>query len=897
MARRRTAATLIMCSLGWLAACAPAPAPPAEDWWPGQEVLAEPAELLEIPSLEEDEFLAEVRRVAAETVAVPTNRENYAERAALARRFYNALEAAGILIPRVALLGMNLVEARFTDPDPLFASYAGAVDVILQGGLRMLENRGRLGEVVVVRPSDMLLVARRYTTIELVWSVGAMSVGPGTKIRFSGDWFDDSSPLQFSRPHAPGYVTVRCSNPDVRLATGMEYWNAVWGSLYPPGLARPVVTVLEGTLTEGDTLTIVLGDTSGGGPGYLVRSTAIDVQPIRVELSLTGGQYEYMPIGEPHFRVRGGSAHHLRLVIPTTVRRDRPFVARAAVEDLYANRAIDPPATLILRHGEVELARATHVPGDPAVFQFEGITWPEDHEGALVLTVRDERGRLYGASNSAVAVADDQPLLYWGQLHGHEGYTDGSGTAEWWMRYARDVGFLDFGSLSSHDIMISELYLRDVLRATAKYHSDHRFVTLKGYEWTQDTRFGGHHNVYYRSTEQRNVPAYEAPMISDLYRIQREINGAENVLIIPHCHQPGDWNFNDAAMERLVEIYSTHGSFEWFGRRYLEMGFHVGLTTGGDDHTGHPGNNMGLAVNRFGQTAVFASELTRDGVFDALVSRRCYGTSVARIYLDTRTAGAPMGSEVEVPRPSPASIRVEGVVAGTAPIARVVAVVNGRDSHTVDYLQGGDGDRILLRVMVGSSSEPTGSARVLPPLSSEYRVGRISVDGARVVGVTPLGLEGPGDSFVQSGDDRVDFFCTTRGDEDGVLLELDAWPAAGAVRLELFGAPDIDPAVRGLVTIPNPLWGEERLLPERDLIARFRIPASEMAAGAQSRQFAERSYVRVERVRGDLEAYREFAFDITDGVKEQGENYVYVRVEQVDDERAWSSPVWVTWEN
>jgi hypothetical protein len=883
-------------ALGGLTACTPVTAPPAEDsWWPGPEILSEPAELLEIPSLEDDEFLAEVRRTAAEAASVPTNRENYVERATLARRFFNALEAGGVVIPRVALLGMNLVEARAADPDPLFASYAGAVDVILQGGLRMLEERGRLGEVVVVRPSDMRLVARRYTTIELVWRVGAMPVGPGTKIRFSGDWHDDSAPLQFSRPHAPGYVTVRCSNPDVRLATGMEYWNAVWGSLYPPGLARPVVTVVEGTLAEGDTLTLVLGDTSGGGPGYLVRSTAIDVQPIRVELSLTGGQYEYVPIGEPHFRVRGGAAHHLRLVIPTTVRRDRPFVVRASVEDLYANRAIDPPATLILRHGEVELARVGHVPDDPAVFHFEGITWPEGHEGPLVLRVENEGETLFGTSNPAVVVADDQPLLYWGQLHGHEGYTDGSGTAEWWMRYARDVGFLDFASLSAHDIMISELLLRDVLRATAKYHQDNRFVTLKGYEWTQDTRFGGHHNVYYRSTEQRNIPAYEAPTISDLYRIQREVNGAENVLIIPHCHQPGDWNFNDAAMERLVEIYSTHGSFEWFGRRYLEMGFHVGLTTGADDHTGHPGNNMGLAANRFGQSAVFASELTRDGIFDGLVARRCYGTSVARIYLDTRTEGAPMGSELELPRPSPASIRVDGVVAGTAPIARVVAVVNGRDSHMLDYLQEGDSDRVFLRVMIGSSSEPTDGSRVLPPLSSEYRLGRIAVVGARVVGVTPLGLEGPGDSFVQSGDGRVDFFCTTRGDEDGVLLELDAWPENGQVLFEAFAAPDIDPSVRGRVTIPNPMWGEERLLPERDLIARLRIPAPEMGTAPQTRQFGEHSYVRVERVRGDLEAYREFAFDITDNLRDSGENYVYVRVEQIDDERAWSSPVWVTW--
>jgi hypothetical protein len=858
-------------------------------------MLDQPAELLEIPSLDDEEFLAEVRQLAADVNSDPTNRENAPARVELARRFYSALEADGILMPRIGLLALNLVEARAADPDALFQSYAVGVDIILQAGLAMLENRGRMGEVEVVRPSDMRLVARHYTTIELAYHVGSVVIGPGAKIRFSGDWHDDSSPLQFSRPQAPGFVSVRSSNPAVRLVTGMEYWNAVWGSLYPPGLARPTVTVVEGTLTEGDTITFVLGDRAQGSPGLLVRSTAIDVQPIRVELSPTGLPFEYVPIAEPRFRVGGGPPHHIRVVAPTTVREGDAFTVRAAVEDLYANRAEGGPDTLILMHSDDELARARAVAGDPAIFHFSGVGFPDRHEGPLVLSARDAAGSLHGSSNPVVQVSSDEPLIYWGQVHGHENYTDGSGTAEWYMRYARDVGFLDFASLSSHDIMISELHLRDVLRATAKYHQDHRFVTLKGYEWTQDARFGGHHNVYYRSEEQRNIPAYEAPLITDLYRLQREFNGSDNVLIIPHCHIPGDWNFNDAAMERLVEIYSTHGSFEWFGRRYLEQGYHVGLMTAADDHTGHPGNNLGLAANRAGQTAVFADELTREAIFDGLVARRCYGATMGRIYLATRTEGAPMGSEIELERAGRPRIRVEGTVVGTAPIARVVAVVNGNDSHVINYLSGDENGTPVLRLMVGSSSEPTDATRVLPPLGSSYRLGRILVTGARLKSITPLGLEGVGDSFVQTGDRRVDFFCTTRGDEDGVLLELDEWPEDGSLTVELYDAPYMDPSVRGRVTRPNSLWGEERLLPERDLIERFVFPLGEVSTSARRRDFSKRSFVRLERMRGQLDAYQEFAFDVASNVRGDREDYVYIRVEQIDDERAWSSPVWVSW--
>jgi hypothetical protein len=862
-------------------------------WWPDEALLELPAEIHEIPSLDDQEFMAEVRRTAIEIQAKPTDRETFRERADLARKFYNVLEANGFMVPRVALLGLNLVEARASDPDRLFRLYAGAIDAVIPAGVFLLEHGSEMGEVEVVRPKASTLQARSYTTIELVYRVGALGVPEGARFRFSGDWHCDISPMQFTRPVYPGYVTVRSSNPDVRLVTGMEYWNAVWGSLYLPGLARPTVTVLGGSLEEGDTVTFVLGDRSGGGPGLLVQSTAIDVMPIRVELSLSGKALEFLPVGEPHFSVHGGGPHHLRVVGPTTVRRGEPFTVRAAVEDAHFNRAVGGPSRLLLLNGAEQIAEAEAVEGNPAIFHFERLSLPDDASEPVYLKVTDPERTMQAISNPIVPIGADEPRLYWGQVHGHEAYTDGSGTAEWYMRYARDVGFLDFASLSAHDTMISELHLRDVLRATEKYNEPGRFVTLKGYEWTQDTRFGGHHNVYYRDAEQRIVPCYEAATIDELYRIQREANDPEKVLIIPHCHQPGDWSFNDAEMQRLVEIYSAHGSFEWFGRRYLEQGYHVGLMTASDDHTGHPGNNAAQTNNRTGQTAVFAHELTRSAIFDAMKARRVYGSTVARIYLSTQVEGAPMGTEVQRPRPAEPALRVEGRVAGDAPIARVVAVCNGKDSHAVDYLAAGE-ESNLVRIMVGSSSEPKPGG-VLPPLDREYRLGRVRIRGATILKATALGLEGVGERFAQTGANQVDFFSATRGDEDGVLLELEQWPEDGVLVVELFEAPNVDPNGRGLISTRNAIWGEARLRPQGDVISRLEVPLATMADGAWRQQLELNTFVRVERVPGDLERYREFAFDVTDNVDPNGENYVYVRAEQIDDERAWSSPVWVSW--
>ena len=59
--------------------------------------------------------------------------------------------------------------------------------------------------------------------------------------------------------------------------------------------------------------------------------------------------------------------------------------------------------------------------------------------------------------------------------------------------------------------------------------------------------------------------------------------------------------------------------------------------------------------------------LTRDAIFDALYERRTYATTGARILLDFRVNGAPMGSEA-VARDAP---RLELTAHGRAPIERI----------------------------------------------------------------------------------------------------------------------------------------------------------------------------------------------------------------------------------
>ena len=98
------------------------------------------------------------------------------------------------------------------------------------------------------------------------------------------------------------------------------------------------------------------------------------------------------------------------------------------------------------------------------------------------------------------------------------------------------------------------------------------------------------------------------------------------------------------------------------------MGRHFGIIASSDNHFARPGREG------FGVMAVYAPELTREAVFDAIRHRRTYGTTGCRLLLDFALNGTPMGGEVRLEPGQPA--RIVGHVVGAAPI-RFVEILRG----------------------------------------------------------------------------------------------------------------------------------------------------------------------------------------------------------------------------
>ncbi|MYF96852.1 MAG: DUF3604 domain-containing protein, partial [Holophagales bacterium] len=385
------------------------------------------------------------------------------------------------------------------------------------------------------------------------------------------------------------------------------------------------------------------------------------------------------------FEVVGGAAERVHGFAPSIVGTGEPFLISVRAEDRAYNRATrDIPGLQVLLDGE----QVVELPAGQAIHLVELVA---DAEGVQRYTFRSPDGEVTGAANPVWVQADPEHRLYWGETHGHSGFAEGQGTPEGYFSFARDDARLDFITMSEHDIWLTDGLWEELNEAVRKFHREGELLVFAGYEWTSPRQRGGHHNVFFRNVGMQRVGVQEAPNLSDLYRGLRAEYDTDDVLIIPHAHQNGDWRQNDFQMENLIEIMSGHGTFEWFGSRYLEQGFRVGFVSASDDHLGHPGYSPGHQAGASGRrsnifqfgglAAAWAPARTTDAVFGALKARHAYATTGAqRIVLDARLNGAVMGSELDQ-----TDRRVlEGRAIGTGPIRRVDLIRNGEVVATFD---------------------------------------------------------------------------------------------------------------------------------------------------------------------------------------------------------------------
>lgn len=478
---------------------------------------------------------------------------------------------------------------------------------------------------------------------------------------------------QLDGPAKEGHVTVLCRT-SARTRTFLHTWRWI------------TIQVEDGSLIPGDVIEVVYGGPLGARPPRV----SDEVTEFTILLDPNGlGNYDAQP-GSPQVRTIPGPPIGLEVTTPSIVTPGERVPILVKAVDALGNAVpspLDLELSLVTGEAKAETGKTeARTDGSPARLS---LSIPS--EGASRIRVRDRRQSIEGLSPAVVAHPAPHTKLFWGDIHGHSAASDGALSPEEYYRFARDVSGLDFCSLSDHDdvghnsnvpdhsrFMTPDVW-KELQGVTNTFNAPGKFATLVGYEYSQiELGIEGHRNVYYRADSGPLLHARD-PKCNTPTKLFRCLEGI-TALVIPHHPLHYMSGEHDPRVQRLVEVYSMWGTSEdassdcaftgkmvspgsglsW--QAYLSRGYRLGVTAGGDNHDSRPGRRgatdrwrKGRMAQRPGLLAVYALELTREHVFDALWARRCYATTGQRIFLDFRINGHWMGEEVivrshEVPR-------------------------------------------------------------------------------------------------------------------------------------------------------------------------------------------------------------------------------------------------------
>ena len=434
-----------------------------------------------------------------------------------------------------------------------------------------------------LHPTDPV-PAGSYGTWTITYTVGQYGIDSGGQIKVAIRIVSDWGVPQFEDPSAEGYSSVTTDGPAKIRAS----WQR--RAYVRPIAFALVLDIYDGSLYPGDTVTIVLGDTSGGSPGLRAQT-------------YQESHFEFFVLVDPT------NSTDPRIIAD---RLTLPVVAAKMVDlvCLLPSQAAVGEAVTIFVRGEDMWRNPTEV---PAGVQYE---WVGDAQatiennqlhvegpgtGYLVATVGDFQCR-----SNPIAFHQRLPVQkrYWGDLHAQTGQTVGVGSEDEYFTFGRDVARLDFMSHQGNDFQISDAYWQHLNETSQKYHDDGSFVVFPGYEWSASSPTGGDHNVIYRregypilrsshwlipdhpATEQS--PAHPANIF---YERLKEHVPLEEVLVCQHVggRYANLRDYFDQDVISLVEVVSVWGVFEWMLWDAFDKGYVVGVMANSDGHHGRPG--------------------------------------------------------------------------------------------------------------------------------------------------------------------------------------------------------------------------------------------------------------------------------------------------------------------
>jgi hypothetical protein len=263
------------------------------------------------------------------------------------------------------------------------------------------------------------------------------------------------------------------------------------------------------------------------------------------------------------------------------------------------------------------------------------------------------------------------PNVYFGNLHSHTSYSDGSGTPAEAYRYARDTAHLDFLAITEHNHSKAELGLgkndkrkdgiliakdhalyngpqqTSLMSAAKRANQDNAFVAIYGQEFSTISS-GNHANVFEigEVIDEAQVPngefkalldwletrpdSQQLPAIIQFNHPSKQYRNESTEYGIDDFDSRKEWRDRMSKHARLIEVLNGPGTINKIDQEptvtqadylyYLNEGFKLAPTGDQDNHW----KNWGLSTNA--RTGVIADALTKPKILDALRNRHTYAT-------------------------------------------------------------------------------------------------------------------------------------------------------------------------------------------------------------------------------------------------------------------------------
>jgi hypothetical protein len=717
-----------------------------------------------------------------------------------------------------------------------------------------LEARSRLHGTARIEPVKPL-VAGEEVRLTFTFEIGE-EIPCGGQLGIAWRWPLDWTDLQSDHPEQAGFVACSGLSCTYHPYSGVEPWHHYLA-----------LRVESRPLRCGERVQVVCGERSHGGAGWRAPTCTAKAAGFLMLIDPQGKNRWIRLPDPPTFPILPGPIARLLLIAPSAVVVGERAEVLVRAEDRWGNPTLleDVLPTIEGGTGTQADVGEVRVLQDPPAY-WGSVRFSEASTVTLRATIP---GTDWVAHSNPIRVHAQRPeqRVFWGDFHsGQCEIGCGLGTLSDHYRFARDAAGLQFITHQGNDHYVTCADWQHTRQTTEEFYEPGRYVPFLGCEWSPPTRDGGDRNVAYLHDEPRlrrsgrffvetnPDPEPDLPRAPEFLAALKD----QEVLINMHVGgRPTNLDYHEPAIERLAEIHSTHGTSEWFVLDALSRGYRVGITAGSDGVMGRPGAcQPGWRLLRNlpnGLTAVLAEELTRESVWNALRSRRCYATTGPRILLHVEVDGQPMGAEYQ----TKGCPLIQISVVGTAALERIDLLRGTQVLCSWNLARATTRPGQFLRLLWGGTQK-RGTARA----QTVTWDGSLTLTHGRIAAVRPVGYFAPLDGLWQPDPHTLAWRSATAGNEAGVVLEIEGDEAtAGRFSSE---PCCFDFSLNQVSTAPLVVaaGGVER---------QVQIGPAPCAEGPRKAELSFRDMQPVE-----------------------GASPYWVRVVQVDQAKAWSSPVYVS---